>query len=259
MSKIQQSADYRKFIINEFNRDVVKTKHLEQSMKKHGWIDAYPAHVHVEGGLYKIKAGHHRVTVAKKLGIPIKFVVCRDDASIHELEQATVAWKPVDYVISNSRIGNPHYIELDKFSQRTGISRNLAASMLHGECAGSGNASVKIKNGTFVINNMAHAEEVAELIAFLTQHKVEFAILKNMVIAISQMLMVPEFDKKTFKKKVESHAYTMKKPRSLHDALESIEDVYNRKSGLKIPLAFRAEELARERKSRYIKQKEVVK
>lgn len=257
MSKILESTDYGKFVTSDFNRNVIKTKRLELSMKKHGWISAYPAHVKKVNGKYAVKAGHHRVTVAQKLGIPIKFVVCEDEATIHELEQATIPWKPADYVVSHIRIGNPHYTELQGFCDRTGISQTLAASMLYGECAGSGNASKKLKEGSFIVKNRKHAEDVADIVAFMRKHDIEFASIKNMVIALSQMLMVPEFDIKVFKKKVASHAHIMKKPRSLSDALEEIEEVYNRKAGLKTNVAFRAKELSRERKGNLVKQKAV--
>ena len=41
-------------------------------------------------GKAKIKAGHHRFTVARRIGIPVKYVICDElsEVTIQELEEA---------------------------------------------------------------------------------------------------------------------------------------------------------------------------
>ena len=104
--RILESNNYSRFELTPFNRDVKKTKHLESLMRREGWIDAYPAHVIRNGdGRLLIKAGHHRFVVAQRLGIPIKYVECKDTTTIHELEKATIRWSIQDYLDSYVKEG----------------------------------------------------------------------------------------------------------------------------------------------------------
>ena len=136
---IPTTTNYEMFQLLDFNRDVSKTRKLEASMKRHGYINAYPLHVVKENGKLRIKGGHHRFFVASKLGLPVAYVVCEDNASIHELEAATTRWSLDDYLTSYVRMGDADYIAIQKYQQRTGIATGLCVSMLGGEMASSGN------------------------------------------------------------------------------------------------------------------------
>ena len=60
MATLQKTSDYSIFMSSDINRDIGRTKVLEASMKKHGFIEARPLHVmHTKNGL-EIKDGHHR-------------------------------------------------------------------------------------------------------------------------------------------------------------------------------------------------------
>ena len=138
MLKIYETTNYEKFELLSFNRDVNKTKFLEASMKKHGWIDAYPMHVmRGQNGNLRIKAGHHRFEVAQQLSIPVKYVVSDDNSTIYELEQATNNWNLNDYLVSFVRSGHPAYDKVKRYRERTGISLIACISMLGGQSAGS--------------------------------------------------------------------------------------------------------------------------
>ena len=98
---ISKTKNYDRFDLHEINRPVKNTKKLELSMIEHGFIDAHPLHVITNGnGKLKIKDGHHRFMVARKLGIPVKYVVCDDAAGIHQLVETTNKWSLRDYLSS---------------------------------------------------------------------------------------------------------------------------------------------------------------
>lgn len=151
--KIQVTRNYDKFELLAFNRDVKRTTALERSMERYGWIDAYPMHVVPNGGVkLKIKAGHHRFTVAKKLGLPIKYVVCKDQGeTIHELEVATTPWTLKNYLDSFVRCERPDYISVKEYHEKTGINLSQCISMLGGDLASSHNMGKKFKDGTYKV------------------------------------------------------------------------------------------------------------
>ena len=146
MANIQGTTNYDRFELFEFNRDVGKTTALERSMLAYGW-HPYPMHVVKNGsGKLKIKAGHHRFHVARKLGIPCKYVIAEDQGeTIQELEVATRPWTLQDYLASYCRVGNEHYINVKNYLELTGIPIQCAISMLAGQTAASGNQNKKVQ------------------------------------------------------------------------------------------------------------------
>ena len=190
MSNILKTRDYNIFELHEFNRDVRKMANLEASMRRHGFISAYPLHVVRNGKKLKVKAGHHRLTVAKKLGIPVKYVVCDDVASIHELEAATAHWSILDWLTSYCRAGLADYLEVQKYCTETGINISCAISMLGGNSAGSGNFNKAFKAGTFKIKTTEHANTVADIVRAIRAHSPGISGNNLVTIAISKIVQV---------------------------------------------------------------------
>jgi hypothetical protein len=248
MSRLHRTSDYALFEMHEFNRDVNKTKDLEQSMRLHGFIPAYPLHVAKNGGgKLKVKAGHHRLTVAQKLNIPVFYVVCDDIASIHELEKATSKWMMSDYLASYCRVGIPDYLELRRYCAATGVSISHAVSMLGGESAGSNNLFNPFKAGAFKIKTRAHAEQVAVIIQHMKNCGVTIYNTSLMVAAVSKILHAPEINIKQLMLKIKSHTYLITRQPNLQGYIKMIEELYNRQSHEKIPVAFFADEAAKRR------------
>jgi hypothetical protein len=246
--KIQQTTSYEIFEMHEFNRDVHKIKDLEKSMRTHGYIPAYPLHVQKNGGgKLKVKAGHHRLFVAKKLGIPVYYVICDDLATIHELEKSTNTWSMSDYLASWCRVGKEDYIEVRNYCTRTGISLSIAASMFYGNQAGTGNHSDSFKSGSFKIKDRKQANAVADIVEHMKNCGVECYNAQLLVKSISRVLYVPEFDVETFKLKIRSHTHMITKQVNEQEYMNMIEAVYNRQNKEKIPLSFLADTLAKAR------------
>lgn len=247
-TQIRQSFDYEKFELHEFNRDVKKTKDLEASMREYGWISAYPMHVLKNGnGKYKIKAGHHRFTVAQKLGIPVKYVVCEDDIPIQRLEKTTVPWSVQNYHESFVRNGNPHYVAVEKYCEITGIGLSNAISLLAGETAGSNNKLNQFKAGTYKIGDRFHADVVGDIIIYLTNIGVKHSTQNLFVQAVSRCCRVSQFSVQQFKRKAKSFKALFERQATLDAYMQMIEEIYNRQSKAKIPLKHYAEEVGKKR------------
>lgn len=246
--KIYQTSDYEIFDMHEFNRDVKKIKGLVKSMSMHGHIPAYPLHVQKDkGGKLKVKAGHHRLFVAMKLGIPVYYVICDDIATIYELEKATNPWSMADHMASHCRVGKEDYIEVRDYCTRTGIPMGMAASMFYGNQAGTSNHAEVFKAGTFKIKDRKHAMAVADVVLHMKHCGVDCYNANLLVKSISRVLYVNEFDVELFKLKVKSHVHMITKQANEQEYMNMIEAVYNRQNKEKIPLAFLADAAAKAR------------
>ena len=245
---ILQTRDYDKFVLTAFNRDVENFRFLEQSMQNHGWIDAYPMHVIKNGNRkLKIKAGHNRFEAAKKLGIPVKYVVCDDDSTIYELEKATKIWNLKDYLRSFVKAGNPAYEEVYIYYKTTGINLKCCISMLGGESARSGNQSEIFKTGAFVVGDRKHSIVVADLVMYCEKNGIKFSKQGNFVSALSKIAWVDELDVRLLKHKIKQYSYQLEKQTSIKDYIGSIELIYNLRNKERIPLVFLADEKAKQR------------
>jgi len=251
---IRTTSNYGMFTLLPFNRDIRRTKDLEASFRKYGWVPAYPMHVIPDdknAGKYIIKGGHHRFVVAKKLQMPVRYIVCNDNADIFELEQATTPWVLGDYVMSGCRAGLPEYVEVKSYCDTTGISVGLALSMLAGETAGSGHYGARAKSGQFRVNKDSnHATAVKDIILLCKNSEVEFYNKSLFVQALSRVLKVKELDLKRLKSKIKLFGVVMKKKATLDQHLEQLEEIYNRNSTEKtrLPLKFLAIEAAKQRR-----------
>lgn len=249
--KLQATKDYSRFELCQFNRDVNKTKALKESMKRHGYIPAYPIHSVVSpSGKLQIKAGHHRFEVAQELGIGVFYVVSDDNATVHELEKATVSWSIKDYLDSFIRTGNQDYKEIYSYHKETKIPIGICISILSGESASSGNKLTAFKSGTLLITDdgRKHAEDIAMVLAAckrIAPKSCDAIFVKS----ISRCLFVPEFDKKTFVNRVEVNWHMLKPCKTIALMTEVIEGIYNHKasSNNRLPLAFLADKVMKDR------------
>lgn len=248
MASITATRNYALFELHLFNRDVEKINRLKESMRKHGWIDAYPMHCVREGnGRLRIKAGHHRFTVARELGIPVKYVVCDDDATIYELEQATNKWDLPDYLVSHCRTGKADYCEVARYIKETGIGVANAASMFYGEMAGSHNVQDAFKRGDFNIRDRQHPLVVAQIVRAFREAGVAWAINQQFIQAISRIAKCPQFVLARALQKIAAHGSLCQKQPNLERYMQMFEDIYNRQAKDRVPLVFFADEAAKAR------------
>lgn len=247
--QILESKIYSKFVLTAFNRNVKGTERLEKSMMKYGFRDVDALDVkEIEGGKLQIRQGHHRFYVAQKLGIPVKYVVSNDDATIFELEGTKRRWSMEDYLDSYCRVGLPEYLKVREYCDESGISLNSAMSMLGGHSAGSGNFQHDFKSGEYKIRKGCyHAEIVKDIVLSVKKCGVKFYASTPFVQAVSKSVWVEKFSVGQFKAKIRSFARFVEKKATLEQYLDMIEEIYNRQSRTKVPLKFLAVEEAKRR------------
>jgi hypothetical protein len=238
-TEIIETKDYNRFEMLGFNRDVKRTDSLEASMKRHGWIPAYPMHVVQNSkGKLKIKAGHHRFYVARKLGIPVQYVVCHDDATICELEESTNSWSLNDYLTSNIRNGKGSYQEIQEYCRRTGITISGALSLCGGHQTSTKEVK-RFKKGIYELyGDDVPAEMVGGIVLCMKQAGVTWAATNLLVRALSKVILVEDFNEEVMKRQIEKYSYLITKQLSVYGYLRMLETVYNRSNRNRIPLAF---------------------
>ena len=237
---LHSTKDYSKFKLCQFNRSVEKKKFLRESMKKHGFISAYPIHCNEdESNQLHIKAGHHRFEVAKELGIAIFYVVTEDAATIHELEKATTTWTVKDYLNSFAKVGVDAYVRVKEYYERTGIPLMHCVSMLGGESAGSNNLMSRFKYGEYKLADTTHAETVADIVIHCKSIGIK-ATDSIFVQSISRCLFVPEFSPEIFKLRASSNVAKFKPIRTVAEQTVLFEEIYNMKAHTqnRLPLVF---------------------
>jgi hypothetical protein len=249
-TRIYETTDYNRFELLSFNRNVRNTKALAESMRKYGWINSRPMDVFSSGnGKLIIRDGHHRFEVAQTLGIPVKYVICDDSASIYDLDISTNKWSLKDFLVSYCREGNhPEYQAIQDYCEETGVAIQIAISLLAGQLAMSNNFGSKFKNGTFQINRRSTlASDVKQLVLLCKSVEIPFYNTNYLVQAFSKIVQVEHFNMKQMKSKIKQFKSLFEKKALVDQYLEMLEDIYNRKSRVKVPLKFLANEASKKR------------
>ena len=246
-AKLTATKDYKLFELTDFNRDIGKTADLEKSMRTHGYLPAYPLHVVRNGnGRLRVKAGHHRLHVASKLGIPVYYVVCDDNATVHELERGTNKWILKDYLDSFCRLQYPAYLKVRDYYEQTGICLQQSIALLAGDTATSSSNRVRdFQAGVYQTGNCGRAEVVRQIVEGCKEAGILWATHNLFVSAISRMSFLPEFDGDTFIVRAKANPGMLIKQPTLDAYCELIERVYNYKAHTKFSLAIPAKEAAR--------------
>lgn len=255
-AKIQETRDYELFESGDLNRDIKRIVPLMESMDTHGFIPAYPLHVtRATNGKLRIKAGHHRFIAAKSLGVPVKYVVCDDDATIHELERASQKWDLEDYLASYVRANNQEYRSLKQFKTDTGLSTRsciyLLGSQLYGDHTGT-KALASFKDGEFRVVNPRRAYWIAHLIKAAEKGRFPGATHYNFIVALSKTVMDGAANFNMMKKQLSTWGHSIRLSSNVEDYIREIERLYNFRNRKKLPISYLIEEaeVARRKKER---------
>lgn len=247
--EIKQTENYKIFIESIFNRDVRKTQSLESSMVKYGFLSSKAIQVKAIGrGLYSVVDGHHRLFVAKKIGIPVKYIVETQDITMHELEATTRAWNMNDFITSYTRGGNEDYSKVEDFSKKTGVTMCAALSILAGEVATNGNQNKKAKAGVYKAKSSGwFPDTMADLISISKDTGFKQASNRNFLGALSKVVLAKCCDIEILKSKIKTHSYLLSQQATVDGYLELIDIIYNRQSRKKIPVKHLSNEAAKKR------------
>lgn len=250
--KIYRETDYDMFDMHEFNRDTHESKELYASMRKHGfhWQNAIACIINADHRL-KIIQGHNRFVVAKALGLPIYFTVEKAECApdVHELEPGNKHWSVRNYVEAFSRAGRSDYQFVKQYAEETGIPLGQLLAMFTGQAANSAsNQNKKIRHGRYQIKTTELAYRVAHIVAEMQKAGIKWANKSGMVRAICVCCMWKPFNEKRFLDKARKHHHLFESSPLFGECLQQCENVYNHCTSNKVPLAFNAQQAAKERK-----------
>jgi hypothetical protein len=252
--KLSCTRNYDIFEMHDHNRPLHDDPGLLASMQKRGFMPSSPIHCERNGsGKLKVKRGHHRLDYAQRLGLPVWYVVDDTDIDIFELEGGRQAWTASDFLAARTAAGNSDCAKVQEFRKRHGLTIGVAASLMGGQSAGSGNMVRAIKNGTFrVAQDLSHAYAVVDVVSYCKTCGVDFATGAAFVSAVSMVLRVPEFDVAVFKHRVKLHGSNMHRRNTKEDYVDEIDAIYNYGAkAMRLPVAFRAREISRERSKHF--------
>lgn len=252
--RIQSTTNYKQFKRNSLQRTFTdrKVDKIRASMSQSGFWPSSPVSVFKsEDGKLTINTGHHRVAAAESLGLPVLYVI-EHEYSAKELAlegNFITNWAVKDQATCFAKDGNKHFEELLE-AAKLGMPINLAASMLHGESAGSGNAKERIADGTFKVKTRDQFNKWRAL-------RDEFigrspAICHRAFVACySKCLFTPEFDNDIFTKRLRRNPMMLDKTSNDDQMMRLIEEIYNFGTPNKIPLAFIVTRNSKDRKATF--------
>lgn len=251
-----KTEDYSLFEVHECNRPLVDKPELERSMKEHGFMPSCAIHVRINGsGKLKVIRGHHRLHYARRLKLPVYYIIDGTDVDIFDMEgDYRVMWNMRDFATARANDGSDDCAKLVKWSEKTGIPIGIAASLLAGESAGSHNAQRLVKQGKFKIGDTSHAQKCMDLIDHMAGLGAEFSRTGLFVVAVSKCLRVPEFDVEHFKAKVSLYPMNVHRRTTVPEYIAEIEALYNyaaKSAKQRIPLSYRVKEVGMNRKNTF--------
>ena len=258
------TTDYSLFIPNPHNRESHDNFKLLESMKKNGFLCAYPIHVATApGGKFMIVSGHHRFKYAKMLGLPVYFIIDDTPVSVPEMEQTSLSWNLRDQVVGFAREGNAEYQTVLRFQKKHELPLTVAAALVGGVTAGSDSKTRDLKNGVFRRSeDTEHSDRVIGFLDILSAHgddRLKFVRNKAFVNAVSHALRIPaselSYTKLTHKAQV--FGTYLHKRSTYQEYLKELEDLYNRQERRKLPLVIRAMEVGKARQKTFGRQNDL--
>lgn len=251
---VQITKDYSSFAFSIENRDVnlkkSKAKKLRKSLKDHGWIPSFPMTVYKNGdNKLKILDGQHRFSIARELGIPVKYVEVDQEIDIAQLNDTQDTWSLKDYLSKWLKVGKEEYNEIvDFMNEHPSIGLSWSYCLLIGRQR-KGTLLDNFKDGKFNPTNKSKkwaykvGESYERMVSISNSLRHE-----NSLKALSMCFHVDDFEPKRLVDNFENHTYLIQPCSKVDDWLELFEEVYNyrRRTG-KIPLKFMAKEIIRER------------
>lgn len=235
--KIFLTDEYSLFEHDELNRDGGKEKRWKHT-KKHisdiGFSISRPIVVFSEkvNGKFKIKEGHHRLSIAMELGIPFYFIICDDYLPTYIDAKTTVNWSNEDYLSSFVKANRPIYKKLQQFIFETGVSIGQAVSIFMGELSSSNNYIDKFRDGSLEIRASDDVINSHKKLIIIAKNKfINLKGLSSPMAAISMTIYTSGVDVQRLKNKFEQYPIgkICAHPKLKDEWLSLLEKIYNYK------------------------------
>lgn len=249
---IMTTSNYDLFVLDAFNRrinDALVRKKVSL-LAAHGWCPGLPMLcIRNSGGKFEIKDGQHRFEAAKRLGIPVWYVVVKDcDLSPSEINAGQKAWALKDFVDSHISLGNAEYMVLRDFSANYRIPLSIAASLLSANgCGTSDGVTKRIQEGLFKVKDQRWAERIGAICREIGE-VFQYMHTRNAVSSIARFALVKEFSDLQMIEQCQRYSNMLKPCGTVDQYSLMFEEVYNfQRKVNRLPLKFYADAEARKR------------
>ncbi len=228
MHKILSTTNYGKFKLMEGNRPVGKrVTRLIREIKRKNMLAQFPilCQQNRDGRLY-IADGQHRAAAAQALKLPIFYVIAKDISveDVGRFNGEQKAWNTADYLASWVDRGNRNYEKLRSFANQYDIPVTVAMELLGG---GTGGTQLRaFREGRFIAHGLVFAEKVGAVLQAI-RPLVPFYRDRGLVMALSKVMRLPQFDTRRFLKKLEYQSTKMVKCANWEQYVALIEEIYN--------------------------------
>ena len=240
---VRKTMNYDLFNLIYDNREIKMSgrSDLRESMRRQGFIPSLHAIVREgENGKYDVLDGQHRIAIAKKLGLPVYYVVEDLDINVAEINSTSVRWSLSDY-LHRYLHHDPHgdYAEVQRYVEQFGLTIGQAAFLLAGKRS-FGKVSHDFKSGYYQVKDNKTAWKAACLFCVI-RNLSDNVISGSFLTACYAVTRIDWFDPHHFVKNAEHKFLELKSYRKVEDYLRMMETIYNYRLGKKkVPLAFEA-------------------
>ena len=257
-AKLSATKDYRLFDISDDNRniDLAHRKALRESLRKYGWIPAYPMDVQRRGTKLVIVDGQHRFRMAQELNISVWYVITESKHDVADVNAAQKSWSIRNYAERYAKKGIKDYEQVLTFAADHNIGINVATGLLYGH-ADARNVSQQFKAGTYKVRDVQHANKCARIFEAV-RHENQPAANMFCMAAIQLIVRVLNFDENRMIKGIARRGDLLRHLPTREAYLDVLQEIYNDRfsNTNRIPLRFEAENILAKRKQCMIKKSE---
>lgn len=234
--KIQSTTDHDQFVFLELNRQIIWSHitKLKMAIEEKNLLHCQPI---VVNEFMEVIDGQHRLIAAKKLKVPIYYMVVKgltiEDAIILNITAAT--WDNYDYLRYYVKAGNPDYKKLQEFDADGHALGNSVGLLYERRAKASTEAMRNFRAGKFKVNNMTYALHFMEKARAIERY-LPFDLNRDLLIALERAIKVDEFDVDKFIELVEEYPAEIKKSGDVINYLRDMEDLFNKNKHHRIRL-----------------------
>ena len=231
--KILSTTDYDKFIFRKDNR-VIDENHVKTLMWKIEIKNMLHINPLIVNSLFEVIDGQHRLEAAKRLHIPVYYIVDDDfeREDIITLNSGRKNWVNEDYINFYASEGKEDYIKIKKFMEDHQVTSRIALIW----CANpsKGMVYLSVKDGAFKFTDEEDIDENIEhtkrFLQFLKQiHFKPASININLSFhrAMKKFFSSPLVDPEEFFRQVEKCPHLFKLCISVEDYIICLCEMYN--------------------------------
>ncbi len=223
------TTNYDQFVLDPVNRPIKEAKVLAlmEEVKEINLLREYP--IIVDRNMVVLD-GQHRLTVARRLGVPIFYILSENvtTAAIPRAAAHVTQWKMDDYLHHYCALGYPEYLKVKEFRARfsfIGIPRALRLLSI----AGKDDERKMFKAGLFTCDSLGFAETVGNYLLDYKQYTPLYKDDKFMA-AIANLADNPDYDHARMMRKIDYLSTKLLRCPTTEHYVKMLNDIYNYKT-----------------------------